>query len=318
LISQQISWGSLRVSSHALRLILASHHVFIPFLDFVQAYGSKRHADQHSWSEARWKVSQRSVDENNRQVHGKNFPHVLVCRFVNWSVNAEFCYNLQYVKLNGRSEGVSWSLRQCAVYQQVCLKTQRSSWILLHVSTRMRATLNQALRSKIYKNAHLGVDFMLPHMIFLSAMAGNWQDYLEYLRSQLAFFVSSSPRLTPWGSHWLGLMKDEKACFSSIDRSFSHDYSVTFLDSQNLQLFRQKLLRTSTVLDSCLNVVQDCEAHCRKLIASKVTDIGEHCLTEITIYTRQIHYHRRELRRIIQYSSGTSKLVRFHLWRLYF
>lgn len=222
------------------------------------------------------------------------------------------------MKLNGRSEGVSWSLRQCAVYQQVCLKTQRSSWILLHVSTRMRATLNQALRSKIYKNAHLGVDFMLPHMIFLSAMAGNWQDYLEYLRSQLAFFVSSSPRLTPWGSHWLGLMKDEKACFSSIDRSFSHDYSVTFLDSQNLQLFRQKLLRTSTVLDSCLNVVQDCEAHCRKLIASKVTDIGEHCLTEITIYTRQIHYHRRELRRIIQYSSGTSKLVRFHLWRLYF
>ncbi len=61
----------------------------------------------------------------------------------------------------------------------------------------MRATLNQALRSKIYKNAHLKVDFMLPHMIFLSAMAGNWQNYLEYLRSQLAFFVSSSFRLTP-------------------------------------------------------------------------------------------------------------------------
>jgi len=61
----------------------------------------------------------------------------------------------------------------------------------------MRATLDQALRSKMYKNAYLRVDFMLSHMIFLSAMAENWQDYLEYLRSQLAFFVSSLLHLTP-------------------------------------------------------------------------------------------------------------------------
>ena len=104
-------------------------------------------------------------------------------------------------------------------------------------------------------------------------------------------------------------MEDEKACFSSVDRDFSHDYSVTFLDSQNLQLFRQKLLRTSTVLDSCLDVIKGCEAHCRRLISANRTDIGEHCLTEITIYSRQLPYHRRDLHRIIQYSSGTSKLV---------
>ena len=73
LIPQQTSWGPLRISSRAFRLILASHHVFVPFLDFVQAYGSKRHADQHNWSGARWKVSHRQVDENSRQVHGKNF-----------------------------------------------------------------------------------------------------------------------------------------------------------------------------------------------------------------------------------------------------
>ena len=107
-------------------------------------------------------------------------------------------------------------------------------------------------------------------------------------------------------------MEDEKACFSSVDSDLTHDYSVTFLDSQNLQLFRQKLLRTSTVLDSCLDVIKGCEAHCRRLINVKSTDIGEHCLTEITIYTRQINHQSRELHRIIQYSSGTSKLVRLH------
>lgn len=57
----------------------------------------------------------------------------------------------------------------------------------------MRATLDQALGSKTYTNAYRGVDAMLPHMIFLSAMAGNWQDYIEYLRSELAVFVSPSP-----------------------------------------------------------------------------------------------------------------------------
>ena len=230
----------------------------------------------------------------------RTLPYIPVCRSVNWRAHAEFCYNLQYVELNGRSEGVPWSLRQCGVYQQICLETQRSTWILLHVSTRMRVTLNRTLRSKNCKNAHLGVDSMLPHMIFLSAIAGNWQDYLEYLRSEPTFFVIPSTSLMPCGSYWLDPMEDEKACFSSVDRNFTHDYSVTFLDSQNLQLFRQKLLRTSTVLDSCLDVVEGCEAHCRRLISAKITDIGEHCLTEITIYTRQIHYHRRELHGIIQ------------------
>lgn len=30
---------------------------------------------------------------------------------------------------------------------------------------------------------------MVPHIIFISAMAANWQDYLEYLHSQLAILV---------------------------------------------------------------------------------------------------------------------------------
>ena len=120
------------------------------------------------------------------------------------------------MELNGRSEGVPWSLRQCGVYQQICLETQRSSWILLHVSTRMRAKLDQALRSKIYQNAHRGIDSMLPHMIFLSAMAGNWQDHLEYLRSQLAFFVSPTPCLIPWDLHDLVSCRMKKHVFRRL------------------------------------------------------------------------------------------------------
>jgi hypothetical protein len=102
---------------------------------------------------------------------------------------AEFCYNLRYMDLNGRDRGDPWSLRQCGVYQQICLTTRCSYWILLQVSSRMRAKLDQALRSKLHKNDNLGIDPMVPHIIFISAMAANWQDYLEYLHSQLAVLV---------------------------------------------------------------------------------------------------------------------------------
>lgn len=102
---------------------------------------------------------------------------------------AEFCYNLQYMELNKRNEGDPWSLRQCGVYQQTCLKTHLCSWILLHISSKMRAKLNQALDHKFYRNDTAAVNSMLPHLIFLSAMAGNWQDYIEYLCSQLTVLV---------------------------------------------------------------------------------------------------------------------------------
>lgn len=91
--------------------------------------------------------------------------------------------------LNGRDRGDPWSLRQCGVYHQTCLRTRRSSWILLQVSRRMHAKLDQALRSKAYKNDNLGIDPVVPHIIFISAMASNWQGYLDYLHSQLAILV---------------------------------------------------------------------------------------------------------------------------------
>jgi hypothetical protein len=109
----------------------------------------------------------------------------------------------------------------------------------------------------------------------------------------------------------LTLLQDEKACFSKVSYDSDHDFSVSFQDSQNLQLLRQKLLRTSTVLDSCLEVVKGCEIHCRRLIASGMTAGGEQSLAELEVYKMQMQGHRLDLHRILQYSLGTSKLVRF-------
>lgn len=53
----------------------------------------------------------------------------------------------------------------------------------------MRTILDQESERRTYKNAYQGLDPMFPHLVFLSAMAGTWQDHLEYLRLQLAFYV---------------------------------------------------------------------------------------------------------------------------------
>lgn len=105
---------------------------------------------------------------------------------------AEFCYNLEHTQLNGRNRGDPWSLRQCGIYQQICLTTRRSCWILLQVSNQAHSKLDQALRSYSHRNSSLGVHPMVPHLIFISAMAANWRAYLQHLRSKLTILVCRS------------------------------------------------------------------------------------------------------------------------------
>ena len=70
LIFQQSSWGRFCVSLSAFKILLASHHIFVPFLDFVQAYGFKTHEDTHNWSGYRSKTS-RAADPQGSDIHGK-------------------------------------------------------------------------------------------------------------------------------------------------------------------------------------------------------------------------------------------------------
>lgn len=91
---------------------------------------------------------------------------------------------------NGRDRGDPWSLRQCGIYQQICLTTRRSSWIMLQISESIRAHINQILQRGSHENECSSIDPMIFHVVFISAMAANWQEYLEHLQSQIAILVS--------------------------------------------------------------------------------------------------------------------------------
>ena len=87
------------------------------------------------------------------------------------------------------------------------------------------------------------------------------------------------------------------------------DYTITFLDCQELQLLYRTLLKVSSVLDSGLEVVEGCKGHCCKLHSLNATALYELSLREIDVFSAQMRSHRRNVRRLIEQCKGTRSLV---------
>lgn len=94
--------------------------------------------------------------------------------------------------LNGRDGPNPWSLRKIGVYQQFCLHSRRSWWIIIGQLQAVRMQLSNFLDcangSQRLKNEHP----MLLHLVILSTGVDNWPEYLEYLQDQLFELVSES------------------------------------------------------------------------------------------------------------------------------
>lgn len=99
---------------------------------------------------------------------------------------------MQYMEKTNRRKGDPWSLRKSGVYQQISVSSRRSTWIVLQPSNGVRAQLEQAFESSLEQDQEGNESAIYFHVIFLASMAGNWQEYLEYLHSQVTVFVGST------------------------------------------------------------------------------------------------------------------------------
>lgn len=61
---------------------------------------------------------------------------------------------------------------------------------MLQISGSMRAHIDHILQRRSHPGQDLRIDPMIFHIVFISAVAANWQEYLEYLQSQIAIFVN--------------------------------------------------------------------------------------------------------------------------------
>jgi hypothetical protein len=89
-----------------------------------------------------------------------------------------------------------------------------------------------------------------------------------------------------------------------------HDYSLTFSDSQELQVSRERLLKARAAIESNIESSIGIENHLNDL-----KELGEDsnqmsARLELRNFQSRMRGHLRALERLLEVSSGTSKLVR--------
>ena len=105
------------------------------------------------------------------------------------------------------------------------------------------------------------------------------------------------------------VFQDDKACFSKIGTHSLQDYSVTFKDSQKLQLMQQTLLRVQSVLDSTAVVFERCQSLCSHFEQFETSPGNQDVLTNLAMYLSQVKLYRGKVLRMLEYSKGTTSLV---------
>ncbi|KAK3368037.1 hypothetical protein B0H63DRAFT_89153 [Podospora didyma] len=196
---------------------------------------------------------------------------------------------------NGRTTGSAWSLRQTAVYQQVDLHKQTNTWILIQPEPEtFKQFLAAAARRGGVAEGLACPKCMEPNLLLLSAGRTKWKEYTAHLR------------------HLLRPL-EEKASFSRVGRPSKSDFEVGFSDGQELHRIRKKLVRTWTVLESTIRIIDKWESLFHNLdyrfgeseTAATLSGVHEQCQN----LRSTLQYHLGAVTKLSNYSAHTEKLL---------
>ncbi|PMD30987.1 hypothetical protein L207DRAFT_641160 [Hyaloscypha variabilis F] len=273
IIPQEGSWGQFLLTSESFFKLLLSIQAFPVFLSFVQTFG------------------QRNVEDHHVRL-GYQYRVVEVKRGVEKAMVSECCYNINYMERNHRPNGDPWSLRQLGVYQRISFETSDMKWILLHPPNKTQGILERYVEQSglcCYGDGGLQNPMAL-HLVFIGFAALGWKEYIEELHSRLRYF-------------------EHKACFSQVGFNDVHDYSLAFLDCQNLYLLQKKLHQAVTAVDSCLDMIRGCIVHCCELEYNNKAFPYAQFIAKLKMNHANIECHRDSLLNIIEQSNGTAGLL---------
>ena len=89
--------------------------------------------------------------------------------------------------------------------------------------------------------------------------------------------------------------QNEKACFSDIENTPTHDYAITFADVQALQKLKDKVLRASMVLSLCLELADRLIAFCWQLEAQGLLPNASNIPEPVELYAADIKSHQTNI-----------------------
>ncbi|CZR67836.1 uncharacterized protein PAC_17735 [Phialocephala subalpina] len=236
IVRQEYTWGRFLVTSSVFRAVLLACETFLPYLDFVNAFGFRKSDDDKNYSRYCW----RAATSNNNDGEFK----LLTQETSNFKRAAEFCYNVRYIDRNGRTNGDPWSLRRIGVYEQQ-FDGGRSKWIILQPSSQVHRRLLEYFQLPVERIEQKAGNTPL-HVTIMVASSRHWGEYIDSLRQQLNEI-------------------DVKARLCSVGKRCNVDYSITFADCQRMHSLRKKLLRAQAALNSNIKIARGCELRCKYL-----------------------------------------------------
>ena len=103
--------------------------------------------------------------------------------------------------------------------------------------------------------------------------------------------------------------EDEKALNSSVVNACKLDYPVTFRNTQDLELVRQKTLKASLILRSSVDVGRSLKIYIKEVARTLQQSKSQGSLEVLDQYTASLGMHARIVDTLLERLSGTSKQV---------
>ncbi|KAH8882491.1 hypothetical protein GQ53DRAFT_831382 [Thozetella sp. PMI_491] len=198
----------------------------------------------------------------------------------------EMCYNIRYPERTNRDFEYPWGLRHMAVCQVYSPEELSSQWILLQPSRLIESRLEPILQNTESSDVLSALNVMI-----LASTEANWRLYVNHLESEIISF-------------------NEKACYSKVGTAKRYDYSVTFNDSQELQLSRDRIFRAIAAVESSSDSCTGLEALMNDLHCTKDGGFAEMTTSlELKNIQARLTCHNRSLKRLLETSAGTSNLL---------
>ncbi|KAL4747495.1 hypothetical protein BDW72DRAFT_15074 [Aspergillus terricola var. indicus] len=188
-----------------------------------------------------------------------------------------------------------WSLRQTGVYHQYRGDTNQSRWIFINPSDPLKTQITGFVEIQDSKVSvdQCSMDSWALHVHLLLQLGSNWTEYIEYLGWELR-------------------EQNNKACYSSVECTEGHSYTVSYADLQELHILEAKFQTAKATIISSIDIAKGCRSHLvahEDCIQPDPTSNWERIHYLLDVYEADMNRHLAQLQALESRLKSTLKLV---------
>ncbi|KAH7092039.1 hypothetical protein FB567DRAFT_516346 [Paraphoma chrysanthemicola] len=200
----------------------------------------------------------------------------------------ELCYNIRYMYRHGRKDEYPWSVRHTAVYQQKSDDGFSSRWIFFQPPGTVQSSLARVFGDpNLNKTNNLIAEPLFVHLLLLVAVESSWRLFIAELEGEIEIL-------------------SDKALYSRVGRPSKTDYQVTFVETQQMQRIRQRLLKTQKMLEMTLKTLRALQ---RLFDNKKGTKHNRQMIGELDGLVFRYESHCVSIERLMGVADGTTTLL---------